>query len=304
MMRWMVIIVVTLALLGGTALGDTGTHFFFPAESEADWSEESAWREECNGGAPQATELPPEDSVPVICAGKTCNMDVSPQVNAITVEETAVLNIPSGATLRLDNDGSTSIFDGTTNLTGEIHLEWNDPQQNPPCVHTFSGDGNIIGTASSAKVLIERYGEIQPNQLILSTTVRGIGEIGKLPNAEYGDDWQMLILKGGTVHADADGTLLIDVSFMKDDSAAGERSLLKVSTHSNAVLKIDVSCPDAIPADTCRIYCLEYTDAEILEGTLDLDTAILTKGDLTMEPGGIIDVAALAGASFRLGSCP
>ena len=302
MMRWMVIIVVVFGLMGGPALGDTGTIWFNPDASTANWCDAGAWVSDgCDGE--ETAEDPGANAVGVICAGKTCNVNCDPTVNAVIVEETAVLNIQSGRTLTLDNDGSMSTFDGTANLTGEIHINWS-ATSGAPWQYTFNGDGDIIGTASSAKVLIERYGEIQPNQLILSTTIRGIGEIGKLPNAEYGDDWQMLILKGGTVHADADGTLLIDVSFMKDDSAAGERSLLKVSTHSNAVLKIDVSCPDAIPADTCRIYCLEYTDAEILEGTLDLDTAILTKGDLTMEPGGIIDVAALAGASFRLGSCP
>lgn len=296
--------VVIVGLLAGAASADQGTHFFFPPGSVANWDTADVWRESCDPEAPLAGFLG-EDSVPVICAGKTCNMNVSDRVNAITVEDTAILNILSGNTLRLDKDGGTSIFEGTVNLTGEIHLEWEDDpgDPSPPWVHTFTGDGYILGTASGAKLLIQKHGLVTRNDLIHSTTIRGILEIAPLPIVGTDDFGQELILKGGTIQADAAGTLSIRVSHMSDDADASERSLLKVSTSSSAILQLYTNCLGETPLIPCQTFCLQYTDAEVLEGTLDLDVHLLTEGDLTMEPGGIIDVADVAIAQFRLPEC-
>ena len=61
-------------------------------------------------------------------------------------------------------------------------------------------------------------------------------------------------------------------------------------TYSDAVLQLDVGCQGTPLSSFCKIFCMEYTDAEILEGTLDLDSYLETEGDLTMEPGGVLDV--------------
>lgn len=295
---------VAVVLLGAAVPGNAQTLYFNAPEptNEGYWGTVTNWHTvSCSGDT--APNLPQAFNDVVICSGETCDMDLNPEVETVTVESSGVLNIPGAYTLTLNEDEGTSTIDGRINLTGEIHLANLGGHAGDEARHTFDGGGDIVGTASGAKILIERNTEIQPNELINSTTIRGILEIGKLAIGQSPDDWQMLVLKGGTVHADDAGTLLINVSFMKDDLLVGQRSLLKVSSDSNAILQIDVWCPDQIPADTCRVYCLEYTDAEVFEGTLDLDTAILTEGDLTMEPGGIIDVDATASVWFRFPAC-
>lgn len=297
-------------LVSPLAMGQTcsGTIYFDPAQGdEGDWSDTTAWRDACGGTGIDV--LPPPESHVVICAGKTCNMDLDPSIDEICVESTAVdgvgvLNILATYTLTLHEPSGTSTINGQINLTGDIHIEWDDDADpgSEPWVYTFDGPGSIVGTTNtpgSRKILIDGHTVPQPNILFNSTTIRGALEIGRLD-----EEVVSLILKGGTVHADTNGTIKIAVSTLEDESAASP-SLLKVSSHPNAVLLIDQECPDTLLVP-CSNPCLEFTNVEVLTGTLHLPDDqffFQTRGTLLMERGGIIQTDEMVALFLFQGPC-
>lgn len=300
-MKAMTCLIVALTLIVGGSAAYGGDFFFRPADPLSSFEVGANWYSSCDPLGTQLNEVPNENDNATICNSKTCTMNADHEVMTISTENTGILIIPVGKTLTLNLDEGVSTIDGAIGLKGAIHIvifdniattEW----------HQFAGAGHIVGEDAGAKILIQTGGAFHPNELILSTTVRGMLEIGKLVS-EQND--QTLVLKGGSVIADAHGTLRINTGAMRDEADAGERSLLEVSKYSDAVLQIDVGCQGTPLASFCKIFCLEYTDAEILEGTLDLDVAIVTEGDLTMEPGGVLDVDAASGVSawFRFADC-
>lgn len=303
-MKAIICVLVTVVLIcGGTAA--LGADLYFnPTASSGNWTDGDDWKVGSCGGADGTVPGATDDAT--ICTGKTCTLDISDEVMTISTQPAVgedppgKLIIPAAYTLTLNEHTGVSTIDGTIELTGEIHIvidlgaghqEW----------HRFDGSGEIIGKAGTAKILIQTAQGPTPNELLVSTTIRGILEIGKLVSDQND---QTLVLKGGSVVADDHGTLKITTGAMRDELDLGARSLLKVWKFSDAVLQIDVGCSGTPPlASFCKIFCLEYTDAEILEGTLDLDTGIITEGDLTMEPGGVFDVDEDASAWFRFADC-
>jgi hypothetical protein len=270
--------------------------------------EDQAFKNEDNWGDSTCSQVIPvvagalDDAV--IYTGKTCVLDDTREVETISVQSSATLNIISGGLLKLnespDDCGGESIcaisdFDGTANLDTQIWVTLGQGQGDQQ--HTFTGDGALNGRSSDAKVLISGNSTPDPHLLYVSTTVSGAMEINNLDTSVC-----MLLLKGGTLHANINGTLKVLTDFMADESGS-TRSLLKASTHSNAVLQIDLDCNEfAFP---CPFFCFAYTDVTLLEGKFEIvDDVFKTTGKLTMEPGSKLKVVEGGGAMyFHIASC-
>jgi hypothetical protein len=229
--------------------------------------------------------LPDLDTPVVICGGKTCQVDDDDAVCcSVSVESTATLQVASGYVLGIYGESATSDIDGTLEITGEVALNLEGTNKE----HTFTGDGEIKGTASSAKLSVDGGGDLTTNAIIVATKITGAMTIDEIPNSGSGGE---VVLSGGTLHANINGTLVVQTYTINDQAGSGgARSLIKVSTNSNAVLRLDRACDDP-SFDVCVDNCLEHTDFEVFEGILDLETTMVGKGcKLTGQPGGEVRV--------------
>ena len=148
------VLVAVVLICGGT--GAYGQSVYFTdADGTGLWNNDDNWETACIDGNPGGVPQPANDAT--ICTGKTCTMDISGEVETISTEGTGKLIIPSSFTLTLNEDEGVSTIDGSIELSGQIHIvifdniattEW----------HQFAGSGDIIGKASTAKILIQTGG--------------------------------------------------------------------------------------------------------------------------------------------------
>jgi len=280
---FLITVAVTFVLAATPVFADV--KYFNPSASSADW-DAAFWDSDCSGVGTQTGDWDCEDNdcdEAVICDDKTANINNADDLDAqaVSVQSTGIVNIYTGGILNLVGESGVSEIDGAINLEGELHVDWLG-SDNGIHEHTFSGEGEIIGTASSARIKVEGTGNTNPNKLHLIATLRGQMEIVRLVENNLA---AQLVLDGGTVHSDAGGLLRIALSGI-DDSAC---SLLKVSSSTNSVLEIDLRCANGLTS--CAAVCLEYTDTEVLAGTLRLiDDGLTTENTLTMKPGGKIEL--------------
>lgn len=286
-MRSTTITIATLTCLGLAIPASAETRFFDNDGTPADWTGEGVWRVSCGGGVAGSPQ-PTDDAV--ICSGEDCTLDESKEVQTISVEDgvsgAGILRIPSGVTLTLNQDGGTSDIDGHLLLTGTLTLDWADEFL---ATHTFTGDGDIQGTAAGAKIRVAGGGFSNAPTLINNTTIHGILQIEHFGGADA-----ILKLNAGTIHADANGTLKIVMAWMTDVPGTGN-SLFKVSTHPGAIMDFDLECLTGIG---CVATCLEYTEVEIFKGRFTFQQGFTTEETLTMKTGGRMVVPDGTSGSF------
>lgn len=272
-MKTVLVVFVTLAVLGSAGSALAATKSFCQTVNNS-WSGIGNWEEldvgeVCGEGTP--TGIPTAADRAVIVSGKTCNVDISnAEADTLVVETTATLNIQIGSTVTLRNaSGEGSTIDGTLNLESgfgtvpELVFEINN--------HTLAGDGKIVGQNEIAKFRI-----LDAIEVISQITIEG-----KLTFTD--ENVENIFNNQGVVHANTDGAIHIQVSTMLDTAnAVGEDARWQVS-HVSGTLWIDVNSHTHPPPISQTLA----GDFDVSEGTVDVDWATTTTGDLTMTAGRI-----------------
>jgi hypothetical protein len=287
------LIVLPVAAVHGQC---SGTIYFKPGSgSSGRWCGDNWNTTGCSAG-PVWGLRPSEDDDVVICSGKTATIACTADADKICVDSSATLAIASTGVLELSPQGNeTSTIDGTVELTGEIHLTFEDDACST-CgyEHVFTGAGTLVGESdSTGKILIEGKSETYPHALVNSMVMNGEFTVGTLGSSGV----TRIIMDGGTFHANADGTLSLETDKVTD---RGSTSLWRVSTNANAMLLIDlVGCQSNFAL--CNNPCLEHTEVEIAKGTYRTFAGVVTEGKLTEWPSGILD--AREGERYNAPDC-